>query len=354
MTNRLYPSFRTFASDRKLFKKGDGVVIAVSGGIDSMVLLDLSVRIAKPLQLSVTVAHVNHGLRGVESDDDEAFVRSVADMHGLPFVTKRLVPHPGKNLQDSARQLRASFLREVARESGAQAIALGHHRGDQAETIMMHLLRGAGLPGLRGMKARSASAEGLRLVRPLLFAAREDIQLYAAEGGVQFRNDSSNTQTQYHRNDIRKRLMPLLRELNPRSEELLAAMGERLSEDEDTLTAIAVESFEEALMGRDANRVSIGRPEYDAVPVAIRRRVLREMFAALAGSAADLNSDQLSRMDAIALSEKSGGEYRLKAPWKFQRQGDVLMIERAAPRLRKPQKSASAVNARSCGKRRRR
>jgi tRNA(Ile)-lysidine synthase len=330
--SRLYPSFRKYIADQKLLREGDSVIASVSGGIDSMVMFDLLTRLAGPMRLSLAVVHVNHRLRDREADGDEALVSEVSSQRGLPFYSKILKPHPGENVQDAARQLRQAYLAEIAGTCGARAICLGHHRGDQAETIMMHLLRGAGLSGLRGMRGRVMLADGLRLVRPLLFASRADIEAYARERAISYRDDSSNAKGLYRRNEIRQRLMPLLCELNPRAEEILAAMGARLSEDEDTLAAIAVASFEEALIDRDKTNVSIRRMDYDALPIAIRRRVLREMFAALAGSMADLNSDQLKTMDGIALSEKASGEYRLKAPWRFKRVGDVLLIERALPR----------------------
>ncbi len=329
--SRLFPTFRKYVADNSLLREGDRAVVSVSGGIDSMVLLDLLVRLSGSMELELVVAHANHGLRGRESDGDERLVEEVARRCGLEFVSRRLKPRQGSNLQDAARSLRQGFLKKLAGERDADAVCLGHNRGDQAETIIMHLMRGAGLAGLRGMSPASRM-DGVRVVRPIMFASRGEIEAHARERCIDFREDSTNARTEYRRNEIRHLVMPRLCEINPKIEERLSAMGERIAEDEEVLTAIAQDLFEECLLKAGADSVSIRRGEYAGIPPAIRRRILRIMYSTLAGSSADLNSDQVVRMDGISLSTSKAGEYRLKAPWRFERSGETLMIARAKPR----------------------
>ncbi len=321
----LYPHFQRFLKQRALIERGATVVAAVSGGIDSMAMLDLLCRCSRSHKLEIVVAHVNHGLRGRASEADERLVRDEARRRGLAFRCERLTPRRGQNVQDSARRLRYAFLREVAAEFDAQAIALAHHRGDQAETILMHLLRGSGLAGLSGMRPLMRNGD-LDIVRPLLFASRGQIEGHVRKHRLAFREDATNATTRYRRNAVRHELLPLLATFNPRIEEALAATGERMAEDDAALNVMAGLCLDEALMRQGAERIELNREEYRCHEPALRRRMLRLAYGALAGSAADLNADQLLRMDQIAMGQGGRGSYRLKSPFAFQRQGRILTI----------------------------
>jgi tRNA(Ile)-lysidine synthase len=326
----LYADFKRNVVEQGLVARGDAVVVGVSGGIDSMVLLDLLCRLASPIGFRVSVAHVNHRLRGKASDGDEALVRKTALRYGIPFDVARLRPPKGDNLQDAARALRMRFFEAAATRQGSRAICLAHHQGDQAETILLHLLRGSGLGGLSGMRPVSSLGEA-RLVRPLLFASRDDIARYAKERGIAFREDATNATVRYRRNSLRHRALPLLREFNPRIEKHLALLAERIAEESDALSLIAEESFEEALVCTRGGAVVLRREDYLPLPRAIRLRLLRLAYIRAAGNAADLNADQLQRMDSIALAASASAEYRLRSPWRFTRDRNFLIIRGAAP-----------------------
>jgi tRNA(Ile)-lysidine synthase len=321
----LYAEFLRAVSEWGIVAPGEGVVVAVSGGVDSMSLLDLAVRASRSRGFCVSAAHVNYRLRGADSDADEALVRDAAARLGIPFDVRRVRPPAGENTQDAARCIRQRFLRSVAKRRKARAVLLGHNRGDQAETILMHMLRGAGLAGLCGMRPCSEGG-GVCFARPLLTASRAEIERYAGERGIAFREDRTNATTRYRRNDFRHRLMPLLREFNPRAEEALASLAARLAADDDALNAIAVSALETLKSGKEMRSGAIARDGYAGLPAALRRRVLRLAYALAAGTTADLNSDQLRRMDEIAMSSRARGEYRLKAPWSFKCDRDQLTI----------------------------
>jgi tRNA(Ile)-lysidine synthase len=211
---------------RRLDVTAGGIVVAVSGGPDSVALL----RILATLQQGqgLAVAHVNHQLRGAESDADEAFVQELAAKLSLPMRSeclnvKALAQREGDNLEAVARRARYAWLERIAREMGASWVATGHTADDQAETVLHRLLRGTGLKGLRGIAARRALGAGIDLVRPLLLIRRADVIAYLDAEGQNYRIDSSNCDPAFTRNRIRHELLPLLvRRFNP---EVVAILG---------------------------------------------------------------------------------------------------------------------------------
>jgi len=203
--------FLNYISENSLLAKGDKILITVSGGIDSVTLAQLCYEAG----YAFGIAHCNFQLRGKESDEDEAFVRQLASQYGVSFYLKKFDTHSycvekKISIQMGARELRYAWFDEIAREEGYNCIAVAHNRDDIAETILLNLIRGTGLKGLTGIKAKS----GL-IIRPLLFAPRDEIRKYAADKGLSYREDSSNKETKYHRNLIRSEIIPLMEKINP-------------------------------------------------------------------------------------------------------------------------------------------
>ncbi|HPM42016.1 MAG TPA: tRNA lysidine(34) synthetase TilS, partial [bacterium] len=324
----LLPRFKKFASDRALFARGDGVVLAVSGGVDSMVMLDLFGRLSGPWNLELTVAHVNYGLRGRASDADERFVRMECESRGVRFELLRQGVRKDENLQNEARRIRYRFLGETAARRGARVVATAHQMDDQAETILLHLIRGSGLRGLAGMSEKSAQGK-LSIVRPLLFATRREIADYAKRRGVASREDRTNTQTAYTRNRIRHLIIPALEKLNPRIVGTLSSMGERLHQDELALDLVAAEAFEEAVASFEEGETVLRRAALKELPAGIRNRAFRLAFEKASGSSVDLKADQIAKMAAISERENPRGSYRLPSPWIFTREKDLLTISRS-------------------------
>lgn len=207
----LLSRFEEFLTHNALVKHGTGVLVAVSGGVDSMVLLNLFRAIASEWDLTLSLAHINHGLRGEESDGDEEFVRDFAIEAGLQIFSTRIdipefqsIHHVSR--QEAARTLRYEFFERARHEAGADVVATAHHADDNAETVLMNALRGAGIRGLTGIPMRREPG----IIRPLLFASRADIEAYAHDHGIRYRQDSSNTSRTYRRNSLRLDVLPAL------------------------------------------------------------------------------------------------------------------------------------------------
>ncbi|MBI5125855.1 MAG: tRNA lysidine(34) synthetase TilS [Planctomycetes bacterium] len=221
---------REFISVEGMLTPGEGVVIAVSGGPDSVALL----RLLHDLDTSpLHVAHLNHMLRGEESEGDERFVQGLASGLGLSFTSKRVDVRQeaaGEKcaIEEAARRARYSFFEGLARELGMKVVAVGHTADDNAETVLHRIIRGTGLAGLAGMRpVREISrGSGIRLIRPLLSTWRQEVLDYLREKDAGYRIDSSNLQAGYLRNRIRLELLPLLGKYNPRVKESLVKLAE--------------------------------------------------------------------------------------------------------------------------------
>jgi tRNA(Ile)-lysidine synthase len=184
-----------------LLEKGERVIVALSGGPDSTALLTVLVSKARELDLCLIVAHYNHGLRGMASDEDEQFSRELAESLGLIFVSGKMEQEKaakGISPEDFYRRQRYVFLEKVASDYQAQKIALGHNLQDQAETVLLNLLRGSGLEGLKGILPKR---EG-KIIRPLIEISRQEIISFLEKSGISYRKDSSNENRMYLRNQI--------------------------------------------------------------------------------------------------------------------------------------------------------
>src|SRR3954447_11968021 len=207
--------------------RGGAWVVAVSGGGDSVGLLRALHALAPGLGLGLSVAHLDHGARGEAARGDAAFVADLAAALGLPFDLGRWRPGRPGHFEADARRARYAWLVEVARARGASAVAVGHTRDDQAETILHRIVRGTGLRGLAGIPRRRTLAEGVSLVRPLLGVTRAEVRGYLAAIGQPHRDDDSNDDLSRTRARIRHDLLPrLAREYNPRVAEALVRLGE--------------------------------------------------------------------------------------------------------------------------------
>jgi len=215
--------FNKFSYDNHLFKHDDKILLAVSGGIDSMVMTHLFQKTG----CRIAIMHCNFTLRSAESDKDEEFVRKYAELHSIPFFsntfnTNEFARNNNISVQMAARDLRYNWFEEVRLKNNYDLIAVAHNLNDNAETLLINLTRGTGLAGLSGMRLISN-----HIIRPLLFATRDDIVKYSNKHQIKFREDKSNADTKYIRNKIRHQIIPLLKEINPSIEVTLNETAER-------------------------------------------------------------------------------------------------------------------------------
>ncbi|MBM7866432.1 tRNA lysidine(34) synthetase TilS [Heliobacterium gestii] len=285
---------------RHLVERGQGVLVAVSGGIDSISLLLLFHQAAPQLDLKLSVAHYNHALRGEESDGDEAFVAALTERLGLPFYRERAPEgwwrrEPGSKME-AARRLRYDFLQRAAHSARADRIALGHHADDQVETVLFHLLRGSGLRGLAGMPIRRGP-----YIRPLLSVRRRELERFLRTERQEWRHDASNDSTLYTRNRIRHELIPLLHSYNPRFAESVGRMSRLYVDDADYLDDVSRQE-----MIRLTEQGGLDEQGLAALPMAIRRRVLRGFIEAAPGTASQAPGFEKTESILRRLSERQG------------------------------------------------
>lgn len=224
--------FKTIINNN-LIQNGDRVGVAVSGGVDSVVLLDILTRLRQKIDFELVAIHINHNIRGTEAERDCEFVKNLAEKLGIKFVLKQVyaVEYAKENkftIEESARKLRYEALYSVAEELNLNKIAVAHNEDDQAETILMHLCRGAGLDGVNGM----AYASG-KLIRPLLNESKETILEYANTKGLDFVFDSTNSDINYSRNYIRQIVFPSLEKIYPSAKQNLCKFAKKIREAND-------------------------------------------------------------------------------------------------------------------------
>ena len=217
--------FLDYISEKELFTSQDKILLAVSGGIDSVVMAKLF----RDAGINHGIAHCNFGLRGEESDSDEKFVRKLARKADAPcyvknFNTEQFTEDHKMSIQMAARELRYNWFEELADAEGYAYIALAHHQNDLLETMLLNLTRGTGIAGLHGIAPKRG-----KFIRPLLFADKEDIYAFVTKKQLTWREDSSNASTKYQRNKIRQEVVPLLEELNPNLSQTIVQTAEKIS-----------------------------------------------------------------------------------------------------------------------------
>ena len=310
------------ASLRKLeIRKQDRVLVAVSGGADSTALLDALARWKKSEHLSSTLcaAHLNHLLRGAESDADETFVRVITGQLNVPiFIAQENVAacaaSEKKNLEATARRLRYDFLRRTAEQCQATVIVTAHTQDDQVETLVMRLLRGTSAVGLRGIHTQVPLPGSVRLVRPMLEITRAEVIEYCEHYQLNFRHDSSNDSDEFTRNRIRHEVLPLLQTFNSGFGATLIRTAFQLSEDNEYMQSEAARWVEELAEDRSLNFQPLRK-----LQVAVRRRVLRHWITQTRGDLRRIGMVHLMAVDNLMLRGEGGRYVELPGGWRVYR-----------------------------------
>lgn len=299
--------------EHRMLAGGERIIVGVSGGLDSVVLLAILARLRHALRLDVHCAHLNHQFRGSEADRDAEFVRGAAAKLGIPcYIESRNAPAFAQqhklSPQDAARQLRYAFFETLAQQIQAQQIATAHTADDQAETVLLGLIRGVGLHGLGGIQP----VLNQKIIRPLLTTTRAQIEAYAQAEGLAHVEDSSNASRKYVRNAIRLDLLPLLKQqFNPAIVPRLTAQAETFQEDAAFIKHIVAERYA-AICENVAAGVKINLDLFAKEYMTIRRGIIYRSVAALAGTQPRLETKHARA--AIALLTGPAEEKRLTLP----------------------------------------
>ena len=313
-----------------LVEKGDRLIVGVSGGVDSMVLLHLLYACREAFDLSLIVAHVNHGLRPVESEKEVELVQKEAARLGLPFEygqfnVKEFQKREGLSPQDAARRIRFHFFDDLLQKHDAHKIALGHHADDQVETVLLRLIRGSGLQGLKGM----LPIRDGKVIRPLLGVWEEEIQSFAMEKKIPFLSDSSNLKKDYLRNRIRLALIPLMeREYQPNFKEILLRTSNILREEDDYLEKGAEAAYQKVVR-EERETLSFKFSEYQSLHQAIQWRVIRKILGRIYDRGVAVEEGEWSDVNEMYRKlHQSSPSFLLELPrgaWVEKRYDSVLL-----------------------------
>jgi tRNA(Ile)-lysidine synthase len=297
---------------KKLVSPGERLVVAVSGGPDSVCLLYILAELCEEFGITLHVAHLDHRLRGKDSVADAAYVAGMARRLSLPATieARDVNVYRKKNrlsLEEAAREVRYTFLAQVAGSIGATNVAVGHTADDHIETILMHLLRGSGTRGLRGLLPVSpwpSGAMGLTVVRPLLVLRREETAAYCRQRHLKPHTDTSNLSPQLLRNRMRRYLLPGLRKYNPRIDEALLRTAAIATDDLDFIDE-EVDRLWNEVVHDEKGAVVIAKKGFITLPPALKRHLLRRAVASALGSLKDIEADHID--DLLGALEKPSG-----------------------------------------------
>ncbi len=287
----------------RMFEPGQCVGVAVSGGADSVCLLDALHHLASRWALSLHVLHLDHNLRGEESAADARFVEALAAQYGLPFAGASVQLDAGQNLEQGAREARQAFFERESRERGLQRIATGHTRSDQAETVLFRFLRGTGIAGLAGI--HPVTAEGV--IRPLIEVTRAEVRQYLAEREIAWREDSTNGSFEFARNRIRQSLLPqLTAEWNPALEGSLAQLA-ILARDEQVYWDQEIERLFQATFVPQGGFLVHSIDDSQPLGAAVLRRLFRRAIQQIRGGLRQIEFDHVERLLQLAASSEGHG-----------------------------------------------
>ncbi|WP_229263913.1 tRNA lysidine(34) synthetase TilS [Cohnella cholangitidis] len=287
--------------------EGSSVVAAVSGGPDSMALLHILSTMARDLPFQIVVAHVNHQFRGKESDAEAELVSRYADELGLRFETAELglpayIAETGINAQTAAREKRYAFLKQVASQYQAAYLLTGHHADDQAETVLMRVIRGTGVSGLAGIPYRRKEDQ-LELIRPLLRITKCELLEYCKRNGVPYAVDSSNIDRHYFRNAVRLDLMPMLEQHNPKLKASLIRLADMAAADDDYMESQTHLAFQEGVTP-SGEGFRLERRRFRGLHVALQRRLIKLILNCSANPRQMLDYGQVEEIVATLLQDR--------------------------------------------------
>lgn len=321
---------------QNLLKPGDKVIIGVSGGADSVCLLKVLSELKNELETELLVVHVNHGLRGNEADSDQAHVEELCRDCSVPVRVysvniKKLSTKLKISEEEAGRIARYKIFENVLKKTGGDCIAVAHNREDQAETIMMNILRGSGIDGLCGMPVKNG-----RIIRPLLNCSRADIEKYLEENNIHFCTDSSNKGVEYTRNRIRNELFPKIKELfdiSPTNQ--LVKLSGLVADDREFLEDTAKRSYNEVLIS-DSKEIVLSMTGLRSLSNAILKRIIRIAWERLSSSRKNLEAVHVDQIISLCQNNHTGKKVQLPKGFTVYISYDRLIFAKGGKNISEP------------------
>lgn len=262
-----------------LIEENDNIVLGLSGGPDSMALLYILIKVKKKISFNLILAHVNHGVRGDEALEDEEFVKKTAKRLKLPYFSTRVdmvgeAKKEGISSEEAGRKLRYGFFREILKKEGKGKIAVAHNKKDQAETLLMRIMRGTGIDGLKGMDFQTDN-----IIRPMLDIDRWEIEKYIEDKKIETVLDKTNLETIYTRNKVRLELMPYIEEnFNPNIVDTLYRLSENASLDSKFLDKFTEDRYKNIVTKKDNSFIALNYDRFKEEDISIKRRIIRKVI----------------------------------------------------------------------------
>ncbi|MCU0643778.1 MAG: tRNA lysidine(34) synthetase TilS [bacterium] len=325
----LFEKFSDFINKNHLISPDDHVLIAVSGGIDSVVLLHLFIRYQESIPLNLEVIHINHQLRGSQADEDQQFVTRLSKQYHLSVTSRKInvpkfIEKKGISQEEGARFLRYRFFKWALKRTGADWVALGHHADDQVETVIDHFLRGSGVKGLMGMPIRRD-----KFIRPLLFATRKEIETYAKAHSLHYQVDSTNEMTKYRRNRIRLELIPYLQQhFNPAISDVVLRTAQIMDEVESYMQEQAGKALETCLVNFKKHKIVLDINTFLNYFIAIQKYILYQILDRIELPRSILTSAGMDRAMQLIGTRVSGKRMMLTADWQLSIDHECLVIQK--------------------------
>lgn len=319
-----------YIQENKMLDKGEHVIVGVSGGADSVCLLNVLYNIGKSMDVTVHAVHINHGIRGNEADEDENYVKTLCGKMGITidcmhYDIPRLAREEGRSEEEMGRIMRYKAFEEMLSRYNAHKIAVAHNANDSVETVVYNMCRGTGIKGVTGIAAVRGN-----IIRPLLCASRKEIEQYAEEKGLEYRTDSTNLQCEYTRNKIRLELLPYLNEnINEKSSEHILALSMQLGEIQQYVTQQVDKAFDK-IVQKKGNALVIKGQTFSKEASVVQKEIIRKCINIQAGRLKDVTSTHIN----IVLDIIGGGSgKRADLPYNLQCEnvyGDCKIYKKTA------------------------
>lgn len=288
-----------------LISPKDKIVLGVSGGPDSLFMLDILNKLKKELDIELVVAHINHKIR-IEADEEEEFVKRFCEKIGVEFYSKRIEVEKYANnnkigLEEAGRKVRYEFFEEVCDETGANKIAVAHNKNDKVETMIMHMLRGSGISGLQGIQQKAN-----KIIRPIIEIERKDIEKYCEEQNLEPRIDKSNQDNTYTRNKIRNIVIPYInQEFNPNFIETMTRLSELITEENAFLNKLTETEYKKILIQKTENQILLDLKKFNELDNIIKKRIILYTVSNLRGGSQGIEKVHIE--DIVKLCQNNVG-----------------------------------------------